>query len=59
MVDALDLLLLLFGAVFRQKILNYVLEEETTRHLERRFRSHTLSKKIQEFTVQLENQLQT
>lgn len=55
MVDALDLLLLLFGAVFRQKILNYVLEEETTRHLERRFRSHTLPKKNQEF----ENQLQT
>lgn len=31
---ALLLLLLLFGVTFRQKILNNVLEEETTRHLE-------------------------
>lgn len=31
---AILLLLLLFGVTFRQKILNNVLEEETTRHLE-------------------------
>lgn len=58
MAGALDfILLLLFGVVFRQKILNYVLEEETSRHLEAVPFSQTLQKIIHNSPTKTDTQL--